>query len=730
MAHLITSYGKLGKLPLVVSSYGQWSIEAPLPGGIHRLRAVLDGQHFAWDRLWLDMVYFKNKGQRTGPWDFDFNQARPLGPAWWVQINGEKLGLVTCGRPTTGEIHQKRLSLQFAFEVEQPGTTHIILTPYRPDQVEPLYVELGPAVEDMVSPLDDVSCGYARHQAAERVWVGWKRRMDAASPAWASALNASVARAKAKPDVEYLPLLAFAMLACDDIEAGDCLVQTVRRVLDQAHWGNPHEDGYGHNGDMGAASILESLSFVYHWADAALQKAGLRDELRNRMDRQMRLFFRQMLLWDEFWGGSLLQDHGYRSIGRFGVAAANTLEDVPASRRYLQFVMQRMRRTLEAMPNDGAIPFSSYHVIQLYADDLVPYRDMLLSLGQEDIFDRPVFGQIIRFIVNRLDETTGEMLVACSRSDRKGLHSGWAFFNAMAERHGDVHAARLSQILLERYRREAPTPRAAATLVHALAHINDVPAGPLKPEPFDYRPDSGMVHYRARGSNAHVSLRCHGAPAMSSWVRTTCRCDRLKDAHLEGHFAVSVGGQTLLMTAEGGYRQHSYLGAVLLVDGQGPWGDTGAPMSQVGITPRGEHIEMATFDASSSTGYVRMRLDPAFARESGLIRYYRQFVLRGDGMTVRDTVLANEPHCYTWHFHTYARRTITRLSDNTYEVRDGNAALSLAAHALEVPLRSTLGDTDVVWAYGNEHQDQDFRHVRFDTVEASSTLAVEFIVTW
>ena len=735
---ILNLVGEAAYLPVAATDAGGLSFEVELTPGIYRVSVLFDAARFNWERLYIPMDRFGNTGQRTGPWDFDFEGARPLTPAWWVAVDGQRIGLVCSPRPSPGELRRRRLRLNFCFEVRRAGRTRVEMSPYALHDLTWLSFQIAPAVEQapadvsLPTPVSDASL--AGHQARRQVWRRWKDTIDAPASRYAALVPRAIEAAKTPfaRASEALQMLAFAHLAYGDDEARRLLVDGVRRFVEMPHWGNPRPDGYGHDADMSAAAIIDPLSFVYHWAADALEAAGLREPLRDKLRLQMQRFYDLLLLWEDYWGGSLLQDHGHRSVGRFGAAAANMLGTLDEAPHWFAFAVHRMQRVLDALPNDGGMPFTSYIKVQLYVDDMATWRDALRHATGRDIFERPLFAQVIDFVVNRLDETTMDVMCAISRGDRKDFDGGWGFFNAIAECVGDRRAARLTELLVERHLRGGPVPlRPVTTLLAAIGHESGVEPAPLAPEPFDVRLDTGMINYRPTGRGVNVSMRCVAPPAISSHYRTFCPCDRAVEAPLEGHFTVSVAGRTLLLTAEGGYRQHSRLGCVLLIDGAGPFGgDDEYPMGSFDTTFRGACIEAARHDPADGTAYVRMRLDPAYPREAQLVRYYREFLLRPDGMLCRDRVVSTAEHEYGWYFHTYASRSIDPGDDNAVRITDGDASLVLQARALESPVAVDRGVTEVVWSYSNENHDETFAHLHYRTTKPCRVLTAEFEVTW
>lgn len=736
----------------VVSRDGGMRFDVALDPGIYRLAAHFDAADYDWERLYLNLDLYENKGQRTGPWDFDLrSHNEPLLPAWWMTVNDKRIGLVIPARPGPREMQTKRMAVNVCFEVRNRGQATVEWTAY--NDVSGLCCEQLQLVRAHEQDPADVAIesSYAQDLAAQRIWEKWHATVHAAGSPYVKLMPRVIAAAKQRyaeamqkvktNDVvkrspmcgaEALPVLAYAHLAEQDREALDLLIAGVRGLLGMEAWGNPFEDGYGYNCDMLAAERIEPLTFVLQWERAALREADLFDALRERLVRQMTFFFDAMLLAEDYWGGSLLQDHGHRSVGRFGVAAANMIGQCEDAPHWFAFVLNRMDRVVAALPNDGGMPFTSYHKIHLFMDDMVTWRDTLLHVTGRDLFDDVRFAQYVDFVINRLHEPTSQVMTAITRGDRKDFYAGWGFFNAIAQKHNHAGAARLARILVDRYAQDGSNIdiRPIATSLAMIDHHPVVAPRRLQPKPFDARLDTGFVNYRPVGQQVNVVMRCVAPPAISSATRTNCPCDRAVDAPVEGHFTVAVGNQTLLLTAEGGYRQRSSLGSTLLIDSKGQYGDLDYAMGVPNMPLRTHCIETARYDEQTGRAYVRMKLHPAYPREARLLHYTREFVLEPRGMLVRDVVLSEVEHEYSWHFQTYARRTIDALGDQRYRITDGGDGMTLEAAAIECEFSSTIADTDVVWAYANENDDQPFKHIRFVTAKKSRQLTAEFRVRW
>jgi hypothetical protein len=758
---LLCTAGPVTILPLSAQNGGFHFIAPSLPPGVYRVAAVFDASGFDWERLWWPMHRFANAGQRTGPWDFDFDHIEPVVPAWWIELNGRRLGLTAVRRPGPADVLNKRMWLNFCFELHQSGDAEVRMVPFNQADLRPLQFRLEPLAEEVPAPVrlrhEPATANWGAWQVRTEVWEKWRRTVRSNSDLDRLMRRIIQQLAEAAPsqrpapgeegkqvnlihlqpmDEELLPLLGYLHRTGEPLDALGMARRIIEQCLNREHWGNPNPAGYGCDGDMAAAGMLQSLSTAYHWfgQDLDTPERALRDELLIRLGDQMGRFRRSMLLWWDYWGGSVMQDHGFRSVARYGVAAINLLGLIPEAEHHLAAAAARVRRTLAAMPPDGAIPFSSYHKLHLYMDDLVGWRDAFGHAAGEDIFEHPAFNGIVDYVANRLHEPTMEMMVANSRGDRSDFFAGWGYLAARMSLRRDERAARLIELLLERYgsgEKKLPL-RPLAAIPALLGHFDlSVKPAPLDRAQWDCRRDSGQVSYRPAGADACVAVRCGGSGGSGhTFVRSSSPCDQITDVFMEGHFTVHLGERVVLATAEGGYRMRGGLGCTLLIDGQGGFGDMDFAMGTPALGRRNHHIEVAEFDPVARRGFLRMDLAPGYAREAQLLRYVRELVLEPDGLLCRDMVVSAADHAFSWHFHTHQENPIEAIEDNAWRFTAGDRSLTLAGRGVEEALRSSTGPTEVVWAYGNENKSRPFSHVRFETKGRQRAMTAEFQVDW
>ncbi len=741
---LCTEEASIQRLPLTRQEDGATIIHLPgQKAGIYRVRAWLDASSYDWKQLYLPMSRFNNQGQITGPWDFDFERIEPLIPAWWVRINRKAVGMVAVSRPSPSQVAGRTMSLVWCYDLRLAGDVTIELRPFNDTQgLHALQWHIEREQQDVITPttprqatLEQASPAKAQVQA--QVWREWEDKLTRLDPRYAQVLARGIDQAKAvadqSQDPELLKLLCYAWRARKDTQAFTLACQIVQSKIGQEHWGNPCESGYGHDGDMAVAAIIETLSHAWHWLGEDMDRHAptLHRRLREKLQLQMERFFDKALLWVNYWGGSHMQDHGHRSISRFGAAAANMLGVLDDAPRWFAFAHQRISRVVSLLPADGGIPLSSYFKIHLYMDDLLSWRDACLHVTGQDIYDNPLFARTLPCVINRLDAGQRIVMTCLARGDRKDFYAGWGFFNAIAARTKQGQGVTLTHLLLDDYLKRPLPLRPLATMTDMLRHASpDLQPTPLEPAAFDHLPDIGQVNYRQTRENINVAMRCMIPAGQAASFKLTNPCDRIIDAPMEGHFSVHIKGRNLLLTAEGGYQMRSDLSSALIIDGQGGYEDQHYAMGVPGVTWRGQQIEIARYDPQTRTALVRMNLGPAYPREAGILSYVREFHLTPSSLRLRDLLVSTRPHQYAWHFHSYSSVTQRMLHENHWQISQEDASLELTGLCAESALQSSTHATPVVWAYGNEHHDQTFKHVRFNTLHASACLSAEFVVNW
>ena len=213
----------------------------------------------------------------------------------------------------------------------------------------------------------------------------------------------------------------------------------------------------------------------------------------------------------------------------------------------------------------------------------------------------------------------------------------------------------------------------------------------------------------------------------SSWSRQTeLPCDRLNGAPREGHFIIYKNTEPILSSPASGYRLNSKLGSCMLVDDQGQYGDIGYPMSIPSWKYRDARIVAASWNEKSGTGAVELKLHPAYPKKARMIRYMRTFVFQADGTIIcRDMVVLKHPRKLSWLFHANEELSM-EIGESNKCLIAGDGGIGIEPITDNVELVASLHHTTTVKTY--VRTTQEFKHVRYDTIEPVSKVCVDFII--
>lgn len=717
--------------------------------GLYQLSVILDAREFDWESLYENLARFDNSGQRTGPWDFKLGPSHPLVPAYWVTLDGKRTGLWYFQRVSVEDIERRLFRGRTAFHIRQGGEHELHLEPYRPMKVRWVSAALERDPDDRLMPLPEglrPAPGNvpASTWADSEFWADQRQRLATTHRPYAEPLRAVFDWASShgtEADVRRLPFLDVPILVAasrlhgtsDPIEQALGLVD---KAIDMPHWGNPKEDAYGHNGDMGAALLMRAMAWAYH-----LIGPDLGDERRARLADKLVLqgnrFVDLALLNRDYWGGSLLQDHGWRSLWSFGTAALHLYGVMPEAAEWLTFVMPRLQRSLDAMPEDGVVPPSSHFMPFLYLFDPTQYRDTLVAMGGPDIFDDAPFHAVIEYLDKSSCPRDHQGQPAPRNADQ--LLGPAPFIARMATKYRDRCAAWLHEQTLvcadvpAALRGRLGTAAAHGLLWGLMAYEPGVePAleeGQIRARRrFSHFKDSALVHYYDTHDGITLSLQCGPPNGYRAYRNARGPCDRLATPPRLGHFELSIDQTPLLASPLGGYRMHTFLGNVLLVDDQGQINDVGYPMSLPSWRDHGAEIVLAEWDEAAQTGRVRLDLAPAYPAGLAMALYLRDLLIEsGNRIICRDRVVFAEPHRLSWLFH--ARRDVGLRLETGLRCRFGSdPRVWLEPRVRDLELVPSIRETDVVYSYVPVRPK--FDHVRYDTAAPVAAATADFVIEW
>ena len=749
--------GDAQALPFAPLPAGGWALRFDAPPGLYQFSAIIDAPAFNWEELYIHLHKFGNTGQRTGPWDFDLlHENVPLVPSYWVTLNGQELGLWYSQRISLDDLATKRFRGNLAFHLATAGVHELCFRPYRDVPVSWPATRLEADPEDTLAPLLAAPADWGTRCPAARwatpvFWQELRAQLDGPHAEYREPLRRAFAWLERRAGgaeklagatgafrAGDLPLLVAMARLADRPDALAAALTVVDETIAQPHWGNPREGAYGCDGDMGAGDALRALAWAWH-----LLAPELGDERRARLREKLRLqgsrFFALTLLHRDYWGGSILQDHGKKAVAMFACAAVHLLGVVPEAALWVAYCRPRVQRSVDAMPRDGTVPPSSHYHLYLYLDDLSHYREALLALTGEDVLDQPPLPPIVDFVAGVLRAGEQQMLVAPVGA--VPFIGANAFFNQMAAITGSERAAALARTLLGTPERKFYHPTEEGAYYHSAfwglltANTGVAPAAALPaPAPLQVYADSGLAHYRDPRADVTLSLRCGPWCGHHAYRHATGPCDRMEMWTGAGHFILAIGGKPLLITPDGGYRLRSNTRSVLLVDDAGPIGDVGYTMSIPSFRYRGEELAAARWDgeaaAGAPAGWVRLDLGPAYANVAGLAQYTREFVCYpGARIVCRDTVVCRQPHQFAWLFQAFAAEHWQVERGLVCRVGKG-PAVRLEARPVGVALSVAICPTEVVFSYASANQFQQFAHARFATATPVAAATVEFHLTW
>lgn len=699
--------------------------------GLHQLSVIADARDFNWDELYVELKDWHGIDRvRTGPWDFHiYEQNRPLVPSYWVTVNGKKIGLWFFQRVSIEDIAAKRFRGRMAFYVEQAGETVIELEPYRAFKITWLSTVLERDPEDVLEPVPRITgpCPAAAW-AESSFWDDRRQELATTHAMYREPLRRAFEWILKKESCA--PNHVLMLTAAYRMDGNPALREKLFQVLDEAiakpHWGNPKEDGYSHNGDMGAGAALFALAWMWH---ALADELG--DERRAKLKAKLALqgdrFFHLALLNRDYWGGSVMQDHGRIALPLFGVAALHLLGVLPEAEVWTSYAIPRVRRSIHAMPRDGVIPISSYCNLPSYVDHQTWFRDALFAMTGQDLFDEGPFRTILDYILATLRPQDFVTVIDMGAIPFIG---GNAFLNRQATKHGDARAAYLQEIAVK------SPPIKFSHPVQEEAFFNGAlwgfltynprvkPASALPaPAPLTFFPDSGLVFYRNPEKDITFTVRCGPWIGYHAYRLAQGPCDRMAMgvAGGAGHFTVARGHKHLLTTPDSGYKLQAAIKSCLLVDGGGQYDDIGYPMSIPSKIDRGEEIQFAKWDAATQTGWVRLNLAPAYRDELQVAYYVRDFLFYPDRMICRDHVVFNSPHRLAWLFQGKREHGVAvgRFGD-----------IAVTARPVGFELQASVQESPVVWSYSSGSGFKPFDHVRYDASEPRQTATVEFEFRW
>ena len=743
---------------------GSAHIPFEAPAGLFRFSVVLDARGFVWERLYVDLHRFGNRGQRTGPWDFSIIDCTPVVPAYRVYLDGHKLGLWYMQRISLEDLEARRFRGHFAFRLDRPGEHELRLIPYRPDPVTWTEARLEPDPEDRLAPVPQnlrPAAGNVpvsawrdpafwerqrqRRATTHRVyrellesafdWVadpaaGISPETPESAFAWGSKRETAL--------IEDVPLL----LAAHYLDGRSGMMGRALDLIDETimlpAWGPPQEDVYSHNGDMYTMLVVRAMCRAWHMIGEDMG-GDRRKRLEEKIRFQGNIFLEQILLQRDYWGGSVVQDHGWKSVFGFADAALHMYGILPEADHWLEYILPRVRRSLDAMPPEGVVPASSHLRLWLYVDDLTAFRDTLLALSGEDIFNHPPLHLIVEYMAGSLDRSRRRVLTAGNPFCGLQPIGSYSFFNIMAAKFDDPIAAALHNAWL------AYRPTAFIHTYEKQGYYHGLLWGflsydgrdraarkPLRPpRRLKHYADACVVQYYDDENDAGLALHCGPTSGHHSWNASDNPCDHTFIEPAPGHFCLYLRGEPVLGKPHNSYRISADLFTTLLIDGETATGCIGYPMSIPNWTQRGEKIESVDWDEARESGRVRLDLQPAYAPALGLESYTRELLLPKErAIHCRDHVRCDRPRRFAWLFQVPVGRALRIDSDGAAHGEISGGTFVLRPDPGAPRLSASLHPSEVVHGYASRKETDEYLHVRFETVETHREVDIRFTLCW
>ena len=724
-------------LPCLPDADGEHRWSYPLPAGLYQVSVIADAAGFPMEELYYEMHEFGNQGARTGPWDFKPNVGSPLVPAYWVYLNGEKLGLWVFARLSLEDLEARRFRGRFAFRVRTGGVQTLRLVPYRSavrltrwqmalletDPVDELRPMLHDAERTAAMTLRSLSTGRFREVRRQQLTPEWRTLLEPALERVLDLGQGSVFDAEGRT-LRSDPPGPGDMTACVlgwQLFGNEAARRRGLDLLDELialpGWGRPNEEIYGWDGDLVAIDPFRAAIYGYYGLDLPEE---LKKRTREKLRYQGHRFVVMALLTRDYWGGSVLQDHGWRAILGFAECATSLLGEFPEAGEWLEWVVPRFRQTLNAMPRDGHLPASSYGMPLLYAAPLARLRQTWLEATGEDLYDalpvRPLLDALPVAIEHHPERLVGSSL----------------FLRQMAGREPGSNAANWLErslhldddILNTSY--FSHRPQAQDLFESFLYYPGSLPCGtPEVPSPaFHYFEDAGSLLLRDPQSGLRFEVQCGPWLGQHAYAQSDNPCDRMCIQVGPGSFTLGVGESEAVVHPDSRYALNTATRNSLLIDGRGQIGDIGYPMSIPAWIWRGERITAIRHDAATGHFHARLDLAPLYPPESGVITYTRDFLFTPGGpLLCRDRLLLERPRTLEWHFHALETPGITPGFD-PLACRFG-AGLLLTATTSGLPLALAIRPTPMVYGYssaGHRHVHAAYTGTRpVDFVEADFT---------
>ena len=482
-----------------------------------------------------------------------------------------------------------------------------------------------------------------------------------------------------------LPFIALAYVVTGEKKYFDATKEWTLASCAYPHWGTGTRDG----GDLAAGYMLLGVSVVYDWLYTDLDPAS-RETIHRTLIERGRLMFRQSKTMS--WHNAYLQNHMWITLAGLGVDAFALLDDpqeTAEATTWINTCLDRFRKTEELLGPDGA-SHEGITYWSLGVDGLQRFWKLSKDLLGEDV-------------TSPWWKNTGyyRMYMGLPRNSWTPTRKGIDFADGInTDWVGpDYLLRRLAAMNQDGYIQDLANALAPVSIcLHfGACWLNPIYYDPsVAPKPYTTLPtmrhfeDMGIVSSRTdwSGNESLLAVICGPALGHNATSKLTFDAGGVHTHPDADHFVLFGDGEWLIR--DDGYRpKATNMHNTLLIDGKGQIGENGAPDGHVVYgrpSERGQwfaaieqikgkvHPRITTATSTPGMDYVVGDATQAYAPETGLRKYVRQFIfLKPNVLIVADDLETDRPHSLELRFHPQFRATPG--SDGSYISRGKTSVL-------------------------------------------------------
>lgn len=444
-----------------------------------------------------------------------------------------------------------------------------------------------------------------------------------------------------------MPVLAMAYVISDERKYLEAAQAWALASCGYKTWGLERIDGM----DLAAGHQLFGLGIVYDWCYADLDGAA-RNTIRDTIVRRGTAMFEAAVTRKTWWGRSYLQNHLWVDACGLAVAGLTVFDEVEDADLWIGFALDKFRRTMEALGNDGAshegVGYWEYGVEYLLKFMHVARERLDVDLYQHDWWKNTARYPLY-LSLPRKAWTRSNSIVDIADCPRGHWYGPDYLLRGLAREYRDPQAQWLAQET-----DDADVTSPGAPWLNLVWYDPGVPATPPDQLPtLHHFDDIDIVSSRSdwSGEESLVVLKCGpfiGHKAIEEFDYDPGGGHVHPDAN---HFVLLGAGEWLLR--DDGYRskwtgQHN----TLLVDSRGQlgegeqWFQGGQPLA-VKARPRIPRVE-----STAALDYIVGDATAAYPADLGLERFQRHLLfLKPDVLIVADDIRLAEPRGLELRFH-------------------------------------------------------------------------------